>query len=79
VAVFTANGLTVQQAHIAALRQLVNQVTGQASALAYQDVYMITTLVLIPAIFLPILLRRRARAATRGQDVAGGQITVREA
>jgi DHA2 family multidrug resistance protein len=79
VAAFGANGLTVQQAQTAALRQLVNQVTAQASALAYQDVYLITTLVLIPAIVLPFALRRRARAATRRQDVAGGQVTVREA
>jgi hypothetical protein len=79
VAVFGANGLTAQQAQTAALRQLVNQVTGRAAALAYKDVYLITTLVLIPAIVLPIVLRGRARAATQEQDVAGGQTAVRKA
>ena len=65
VATFSGQGLSLQQAQNAALQQLVSQVNSQATALAYQDVYMLTTLVLVPAITLPILLRTR-RAAVQG-------------
>ena len=62
VAKFSAQGLALQQAQTAALRQVMNQVQAQATALAYQDVFALATLIVLPAIVLPILLRRRRAA-----------------
>jgi hypothetical protein len=46
-----------------ALMDMARQLAVQATSLAFQDVFRITAVVTIPAIFLPFLLRLRAAPA----------------
>jgi DHA2 family multidrug resistance protein len=78
VATFSAQGLALQQADSAALHQVMNQISAQARVLAYQDVYLLTTLVLVPAVVLPLLLRARQRATSQGQGVPDKPTAVME-
>ncbi len=54
---FMAGGLPQVQAHAMALGQVAGMVVRQATALAFQDVYWLTAMVTIPAIFMTLLLR----------------------
>lgn len=72
VARFEARGLTPGAATGAALAQMAGQVQAQASALAFQDVYVISALIVIPAILLPFLLRpQKLRQGTGASALAG--------
>ena len=72
VARFEARGLTPGAATGAALAQMAGQVQAQASALAFQDVFVISTLIVIPAILLPFLLRpQKLRQGTGASALAG--------
>src|SRR5438874_1688867 len=48
-------------------------------AVEHADLGLLTTLVVIPAIVLPILLRTRPRAAMQGQGVPAGGALVQDA
>jgi len=72
VARFEARGLTPGAATGAALAQMAGQVQAQASALPFQDVFVISTLIVIPAILLPFLLRpQKLRQGTGASALAG--------
>lgn len=65
-----ARGLTLAQAHAMALLQLATMVARQATALAYQDVYLVSAVVTIPAIFLTFLLHPMRATATAPAQAA---------
>jgi DHA2 family multidrug resistance protein len=73
VGIFTAHGLTLQQAQGAALVQLAQLVEQQATALAYQDVYLDLALLVLPAVALALFLRARRRTATQPQEAPAAE------
>jgi len=62
VARFQGQGLSFAQAQGAAIAQLAGQVAQQAGALAFRDAFLISTIITIPAIVLPFLLRPLSRS-----------------
>ncbi len=57
VAHFQALGETASQAAHSALGEIAGQIARQATALAYQDVFLITTIIALPTVVIAFLLR----------------------
>jgi len=73
VARFEARGLAPGAATGAALGQMAGQVQAQASALACQDVFVISALIVIPAVLLPFLLRPQKLQQGAGKPAPVGE------
>ena len=58
---FEQQGMSPGQAQIEAVSQLARGVGQQAQALAFQDVFLISAAVTVPAILLPLLIRSLSR------------------
>jgi len=58
---FEQQGMSPGQAQIEAVSQLARSVGQQAQALAFQDVFLISAAVTVPAILLPLLIRSPSR------------------
>ena len=71
IALFQRQGLSLAQAQAAALGQLQGQVVRHAAALAFQDVFLLSAVIAIPAIVLPLLLRPLPRPAAPRARGAG--------
>jgi len=61
---YEQQGASPSQARIEAVSQLARGVGQQAQALAFQDVFLISAAVTVPAIFLPLLIRSPSRRKT---------------
>jgi len=68
---FEQQGMSPGQAQIEAVSQLVRGVGQQAQALAFQDVFLISAAVTVPAILLPLLIRSSSR---RGKTSPGAPV-----